>query len=360
MSEPALSAVQRRPTLALVLIARDEAACIARCLQSVRPWVDAMVVLDTGSCDETVAIAQAQGAQVHHAPWCDDFAAARNAALDHSSADWNLVLDADEWLAGDGAVLRAAAGVAAAPAAPFLGVLPIHSATQAAPAQDAAGRALPPEAPREIVSWIPRLLPRGVRYAGRIHEQPVSAWPRRRLDVPVGHDGYLWRQLQRKQARNHGLLLQAVAEQPQDAALHYQLGKHHDIHGDAALAVASYTRALQATAHDLAYRVDLVVRLIVCLKRTGQHAAGRRLADTEMARCAQSPDFFYALADLLVDGAHRLSPSLTTGWLQLARISLLFCLHLGDRPDQVGAVQGRGSDLAASALADLDRLLAAA
>lgn len=348
------------PTLALVLIARDEAACIARCLQSVRPWVDAMVVQDTGSRDDTVAIALAQGAQVHHAPWGDDFAAARNAALGHATADWNLVLDADEWLAGDGAALRAAAREAAVSQAPFIGVLPVHSATQAAPAQDAAGRWQPLEAPREIVSWIPRLLPRGVRYAGRIHEQPVSDWPRRRLDVPVGHDGYLWQQLQRKQARNHGLLLQALAEQPKDAALHYQLGKHHDIHGAPALAVASYTRALQATAHDLAYRVDLVVRLIVCLKRTGQHAAGRRLADAEMARCGQSPDFFYVLADLLVDGARQHPPALAADWLQLARISLLFCLQLGDRPGQVGAVQGRGSDLAASALADLDRLLAAA
>ena len=358
MPEPTSAAELRGPTLALVLIARDEAACIARCLQSVRPWVDAMVVLDTGSVDDTVAIAQAQGAQVHHAPWCDDFAAARNAALDQSPADWNLVLDADEWLGGDGAALRAAACDAVA--APFIGLLPVCSATQSAPVQDAAGGWRPLDAPREVVSWIPRLLPRGVRYAGRIHEQPVSAAPRRRLDVPVGHDGYLWQQLQRKQARNHRLLLRAVAEQPQDAALHYQLGKHFDIHGEPALAVGSYTRALEATAHDLAYRVDLVVRLIVCLKRTGQHGAGRRLADAEMARCAQSPDFFYALADLLVDGAHRLAPALAADWLQLARISLLFCLQLGDRPGQVGAVQGRGSDLAARALADLDRLLAAA
>ncbi len=67
------------PRLALVMIVRDEARCIARCLESVAPFVDSMIVLDTGSTDDTVAIAQACGAAVHQFSWCDDFSAARNA-----------------------------------------------------------------------------------------------------------------------------------------------------------------------------------------------------------------------------------------------------------------------------------------
>lgn len=63
----------RRPDLALIVIARNEAACIERCLRSARPHVDRMIVLDTGSTDATVAIAEACGAQVHHFTWVDDF-----------------------------------------------------------------------------------------------------------------------------------------------------------------------------------------------------------------------------------------------------------------------------------------------
>ena len=70
-----------RPSLAAVLIVRDEARCIARCLDSVRPWVDRMVVLDTGSRDDTIAIARDCGAEVSEMAWPDSFAAARNAAL---------------------------------------------------------------------------------------------------------------------------------------------------------------------------------------------------------------------------------------------------------------------------------------
>ena len=84
--------------LALVMIARDEAGSIARALDSARAHVDRMIVLDTGSADATREIATAAGAEVHTFVWCEDFAAARNAALAHSDADWNLIVDADEWI----------------------------------------------------------------------------------------------------------------------------------------------------------------------------------------------------------------------------------------------------------------------
>ena len=86
------------PQLALVMIVRDEARCIERCLNSARAWVDEMVVLDTGSKDDTAERAARTGARVFHFQWIDDFAAARNAALALTDADWRLVLDADEWI----------------------------------------------------------------------------------------------------------------------------------------------------------------------------------------------------------------------------------------------------------------------
>ncbi|MFM1799158.1 MAG: hypothetical protein RLZZ117_1436 [Cyanobacteriota bacterium] len=80
------------------MIVRDEAESLGACLASVRELVDEMVVVDTGSEDDTVAIARAAGAVVHQIPWPGDFAAARNAALRWVTGDWVLVLDADERL----------------------------------------------------------------------------------------------------------------------------------------------------------------------------------------------------------------------------------------------------------------------
>jgi tetratricopeptide (TPR) repeat protein len=84
------------PTLSLAMIVRDEAACLGRCLGSVRGLVDELVVVDTGSADGTVAIAEAAGARIGRFPWRDDFAAARNESLRLCTGDWVLLLDADE------------------------------------------------------------------------------------------------------------------------------------------------------------------------------------------------------------------------------------------------------------------------
>jgi glycosyltransferase involved in cell wall biosynthesis len=90
------------PILSLCVIARDEAANIQRCLRSAAGVADELVVVDTGSTDGTPELAAAEGARVHHFPWCDDFSAAYNHAFDHARGDWILYLDADEELTPEG------------------------------------------------------------------------------------------------------------------------------------------------------------------------------------------------------------------------------------------------------------------
>jgi GT2 family glycosyltransferase/Flp pilus assembly protein TadD/2-polyprenyl-3-methyl-5-hydroxy-6-metoxy-1,4-benzoquinol methylase len=88
----------RRPTISLCMIARDEEAHIADCLTSVRPYVDEMIVVDTGSSDRTPEIAGSLGATVIRAQWQESFSAARNASLQHATGDWIFWMDADDVL----------------------------------------------------------------------------------------------------------------------------------------------------------------------------------------------------------------------------------------------------------------------
>ncbi|TAE61392.1 MAG: tetratricopeptide repeat protein [Nostocales cyanobacterium] len=81
------------------MIVKNEEVALPKCLESVKNVVDEIVVLDTGSTDNTPQIAQDFGAKVHYFPWCNNFSTARNESLKYVTGDWVLVLDADETLA---------------------------------------------------------------------------------------------------------------------------------------------------------------------------------------------------------------------------------------------------------------------
>ncbi|MCH8268977.1 MAG: glycosyltransferase family 2 protein, partial [Acidobacteria bacterium] len=87
-----------KPTLSLSMIVKDAEAELPACLESVRGVVEEIVVADTGSTDATVEVARRYGAQVFSIPWEQDFARARNLALEQVQTDWVLMLDADEQL----------------------------------------------------------------------------------------------------------------------------------------------------------------------------------------------------------------------------------------------------------------------
>lgn len=326
-------AASRAYRVALVMIVRNEAAHIGRALASVLPHVDDALVLDTGSTDDTVARASAAGARVAHFPWVDDFSAARNAALDAAGADWHVVLDADEWLAGGAEALAALRHTEPCQVgAVRIDSLDDHGATT-----------------QHAASWISRVLPGHVRYAGRVHEQPQHRLPVQRLPVVLGHDGYMKEALAAKAGRNRALLEREVADRPGDAHAWYQLGKDHDVYGRHAEALACFGRAeglLPASAPAPGWLHDLAVRSLHALKCQHRHADALQRAEAGLARWAESPDFFFALGDLLLDWAaeeparaEELVPMIESAWQR--------CLALGERPALEGAVAGRGSHLAA-------------
>ena len=206
------------PRLSVCLIVKNEEKFLAQCLKSVRGLAAQIVVVDTGSTDRTVEIAREFGAEIYSFAWCDDFAAARNAALEHATGDWILMLDADEELpAAQHAKLLA--DMKNANAIAFR--LPLVNA-----GQENEGR-----------SFIPRLFRNapGVFFHGRIHEQVFASllgsakkWG---LKTALGtaeilHHGYTKEMVRdrNKIERNLKLLRAAVEENPADVNLVMNLG----------------------------------------------------------------------------------------------------------------------------------------
>ena len=93
-----IHSAQNKPSLSLCMIAKNEEGMLRECLERVKPIVDEMIVVDTGSTDQTKKIAASSGSMVYDFSWQDDFSKARNFSLKKARMEWILVLDADEFL----------------------------------------------------------------------------------------------------------------------------------------------------------------------------------------------------------------------------------------------------------------------
>lgn len=87
----------KSPSLSVAIISRNEEARIARCLESVRTIADEIIVVDSGSSDNTITIAESMGATVYSEEW-KGFVAQRNSVLEKCTCEWVLFLDCDEVL----------------------------------------------------------------------------------------------------------------------------------------------------------------------------------------------------------------------------------------------------------------------
>ncbi len=200
------------------MIVRNESTSLPGCLESVRGAVDEIVVVDTGSTDDTREVAARFGARVFSFPWRDDFADARNESLKHCTGDWVLMLDADERLGpGQAGALRACA---ADPAAFAYTVL-------------VRGTATLPTGPSVQVMPYERFFRRapGVRFEGTVHEQIAPSIVRlggliKPSSVTVEHLGYGGgvESLGRKAERNRRLLRARLKKNPGDSYACYHLG----------------------------------------------------------------------------------------------------------------------------------------
>ncbi|MBP8053338.1 MAG: glycosyltransferase family 2 protein [Burkholderiaceae bacterium] len=321
-------------SVAVAMIVRNEAALIAKCLRSIAPWVDHMLVLDTGSTDDTVHIARRAGARVECFAWVDDFSAARNRALELADADWNVVLDADELVSTGAEVIAQLRGMAP----DFVGAIRQDNHFGASASEGFAS------------TWISRVLPRGVRYSGRIHEQPQHQFAVRKLDVHLDHAGYTPAAMVAKDGRNAALLARALSDAPGDGYMLYQLGKDHSVYQRFELAAHYFEQADRALPPGLTIAHDLLLRWLFALKKCHQHPHAIELAQSRMSFWQGSPDYWFTVGDVLLDWACE-EPARAAALLPMVESSWLQCLEIGERPDLEGAVQGRGSYLAAKNLA---------
>ncbi len=220
--------------LAATLIVRDEACVLGTCLGSIRDVVDEIVVVDTGSADDSVEIARSFDALVERQAWTDDFAEARNKALDLASCEWILYIDADEELAP---VTRGQVTTLLSDAPEVAFQLLLRPNARSTPY-------------REYRLW--RHDPR-IRFEGAIHEKvvpaiyAVSQADRRPIgvcDLLLTHVGYEGDQTH-KHRRNLPLLERQLEVEPDNLFNLHHLARVQEGLGRTAAAVGTLERAVE-------------------------------------------------------------------------------------------------------------------
>lgn len=328
-----------RKSLAVAMIVRNEARCIARCLESVRPWVDRMVVLDTGSTDETMELARKAGALVYEKPWTGSFAEARNRSLELADADWNLVIDADEWIVSGGEGLRSWCQ-----GPTRLGAVCVRSLNDVGQNRNGA------KTLNQSQNWLTRVLPRGVRFERRIHEQVVSDLRRSRIELYIDHDGYLEAQVATKGDRNRSLLLQDLEERPGDSYILYQLGQEAAKRAEFAQACDLFHQSLASSPEKANWEHGLVIKYLYSLVQSGEIDTALVYAHQNLDRWQHSPDFFFMAGNIALRKAAADPGNARREWIPLALSAWERCLEIGDQPHLEDSCFGVGSHLAQAQL----------
>jgi tetratricopeptide (TPR) repeat protein len=221
-----------RPTISLCMIVRNEERFLGQCLKRVKNHVDEMIILDTGSTDRTIHVAESFGACVYRHPWENDFSRHRNQAISYAGGDWILVMDADEVLRQDsGPVLRKAASNNWIDAVTVT-IISYHN----------RGASQTWENKVRLFRNHP-----SIRYTGIIHEQLMGYGSVRMYPIYLLHYGYdlIGRARTEKLERTLRLLEQQVREDPESYWHHHNLAAVYASHFMFKEAVAEGKKALQ-------------------------------------------------------------------------------------------------------------------
>lgn len=308
--------------VSLVMIVKNEALNIKRCLESVKNIVDEIIVVDTGSTDDTKEIAASFGAKVFDFKWTNNFSAARNFGLKHSSGDWNLILDADEYIVNGSKedIINFAKNNPG-----YIGKIKFkHSYYEDG-----------------VISYsqeeLPRLAPTGVMFSGKIHEQLDLKRPRKSVNLYVEHTGYLNTD---KSERNLNMILKELKNKPNDNYLLYQAARTYFVSKDYKKADYYFKKCYSSINMSYGYSKTLVVSYLYNLSNLPNIETGLKIIEKQKYNFMDDADFNFAcgvfyLNLVLFDTNKYLN------YMECIEESYLRCLEIGETSNN--SVVGVGS-----------------
>ena len=340
------------PKLSLCMIARNEEKVIADCIKSVQSIVDEIILVDTGSTDDTVKIAEQLGAQVFHEEWKDDFASARNISLEKATGEWILVLDADEVIAESDLEELQKLTLDRTTCTEFLQrhYTDDHRLSGFTPVKKEF-----PELEGENAGYFEsnccRLFPHGegLHFQGRIHElvehsiRELGKHKVERTEIRIHHYGHT---TEIKKTKNKAKLYtplgeKKISDDPSDWKAFYEMGVEYNVNGELEKAAEAFAKAAELnpkyeqTFVNFGYVLCELGRYEDAIKAL-QHALK---IDPRSAKsyCNLGVVFMrtkkYTLAEKAFSNAIAITPDYINAYTNLGEV-----LYLGGRPADAAAV----------------------
>jgi glycosyltransferase involved in cell wall biosynthesis len=257
------------------MIVKNEDKKLKRCIDSVKDLVNEIIIVDTGSTDNTKNIAVNNGAKVFDYEWRNDFASTRNFSLRQSNSDWNLVLDADEYILSNHQLIR-----------DF-----IEKNNNLIGRINILSNYLDEGQEKVESTFVSRLFPnKEIFFKGRVHEQLDSNLPRVNISVSVAHDGYYQTD---KTDRNLPLLLLELNESKSDAYILYQIGKQYFLKKEYIKANHYFSLSYKNIDENKFYKPKMVVNYLYSLIRSGNLEIGLMVIEKEKDNLYYSTDFHF-------------------------------------------------------------------
>ena len=287
----------RTKKLSLCMIVKNEVKNLPICLESVKDVADEMIIVDTGSTDDTIEIAESFGAEVYNFEWCDDFSKARNYALSKAGGEWILYLDADERLNEENA----------------------KKVLKVVNRDDIMAVSLNLHTPQEEDNLIKyssldycRLFKNHpkIRFEGKIHEQILPSINRLngkvlKSDIIIEHFGYRISEEKRNERlnRNVNILKSVLKETPDDSFMHFYLAKTYRLMGKDADAIKEFEKVIELNKGDMKDRLvaEVYTALSQLYLKMEDYASSRSCAlkAVEMAEYEILPRYILVSLDFI-------------------------------------------------------------
>jgi len=282
--------------LSLCMIVRDNEDTIEACLDSIYPWVDEIIIIDTGSKDRTIEICRRFGARIFEFPLCDDFSAARNESLRHALGEWIFWMDSDDVIDQEqGRRLREL-------------VYGQHTA-------DCMGYVMQVHCPQSeigqmtVVDHVKIFRNRpDLGFEHRIHEQILPAIGRAGgmvalTDLFVVHQGSIQTPevRQRKLERDFRILAKDLEDRPDHPFVLFNLGMTHEDAGNFAIAEEFLKRSIAMAKPEESHLRKVWALLVNCQCRLGRLAEAIETAGTALRHFPGDKEVLFRRAILLRD-----------------------------------------------------------